>query len=113
MFVCAGCRPEPLGYALFEVGDSIDAMQVCPMRDVCTWYAAHDLGGEFEYADQPEGAILPALFRSEPYFACRNFYDYEKFIAGEPAATIVTPPVPHAEPAAQIAASGEHATSLT
>lgn len=89
LFVCAGCRPVPLPYAIFGLGDCLEEMQTCPNRERCTWYVAHDLGGSCEYSAQPEAALLPAAFRTEPYFWCPNFDDYDDFlrVSCEPAAS--------------------------
>jgi len=89
MFVCAGCRPESLGYAMIELGDALEELALCPLREVCTWHAAHDLGGRTAFNEQPDGSILPALFRNDPYFSCPNFHDYAKFLAGSAVAPVV------------------------
>jgi hypothetical protein len=81
MYVCPGCRPAPLEHVSLELGEDVDAMQECPCREVCTWYAGHDLGGETEYTALPEPARLAAAFQLGPYFSCPNYDDHEKFIA--------------------------------
>jgi len=89
MYVCAGCRPEPLAYTSLEYGDHLDEMVTCPMRDVCTWHAAHDLGGSCQYNEQPEGVLLTPQFQTDPYFSCRNFHDHAVFAARKPANTAI------------------------
>lgn len=91
MFVCAGCRPEPLGYTSLEHGDHLDEMVACPMREVCTWHAGHDLGGDFHYNEQPDGALLPVLFSNEPYFACPHFNDFASFVGARKVRVPVEP----------------------
>lgn len=94
MFVCAGCRAEPLGYAILDVGDPLDEIVACPMREVCTWHAAHDLGGRHEFLEYPDAAVLAPLFRSEPYFSCPNFHEHARFLAGNttlPAIVMLRP----------------------
>jgi len=81
MYVCAGCRPRPLGYAMIDIGDHLDEMVHCPRRDLCTWYAAQDLGGTANYTDTPTDAMLPVAFKQAPYFSCDNFSDHDKFRA--------------------------------
>jgi len=81
MFVCAGCRPTPLGYASFTHGDGLEGMAECPCRDVCTWYAGHDLGGTVEYDELPTAGQMAAAFKLTPYFSCANFNDYEAYLA--------------------------------
>ena len=103
MFVCAGCRPEPLGYAILEVGDNLDQIVTCPMRAVCTWHAAHDLGGACQYNEQPEGSTLPPLFETKPFFSCPNFHEFHKLgapmratpFAGRPEAAQGVPTTPN------------------
>jgi hypothetical protein len=90
LFVCAGCRPEPLGYVSIALGGQLDEMIACPMRDVCTWHAAHDLGGSMHYNEQPDGIIIEALFRTDPYFSCPNFHDFAGFGSVPP----LSPPAP-------------------
>lgn len=71
-FVCPGAKEVPIPHALISYGDGCTRMQPCPRRDFCMWFASHDLGGEIEFSDVPEGAQLMGEFTTQP-FACRRF----------------------------------------
>lgn len=78
-YVCPGAREVPVGYTVFPYGGSIDTMVACPAREICAWYAAHDLGETVAYNDQPEARLLPAVFKTGP-FSCAHFRDYDKML---------------------------------
>ena len=66
---------------MISLGDHLDEMELCPSRDVCTWFAGHDLGGDSAYDELPEGSMLPVAFANGPYFSCKDFDDHQKFLA--------------------------------
>lgn len=78
-YVCPGAREVQMGYTVFPYGGTIDTMVACPARDICAWYAAHDLGETVEFNDQPEARLLPAVFKTGP-FSCAHFRDYDKML---------------------------------
>ena len=71
-FVCPGAKEVAIPHAVFPYGSGCSHMEPCPRRDVCLWYASHDLGGELEFSDVPSGAQLTAEFATGP-FSCRRF----------------------------------------
>lgn len=74
MFVCPGVKDVPLDYVLFPFGGGISKLNACPGRDICQWYAAHDLGGEMMFSDTPPETQMTAQFLSHP-FSCPNFQE--------------------------------------
>lgn len=74
MFVCAGAKDTPIEHAVFPHGSGCSQMSPCPGRDICAWYASHDLGGDDAYNEMPESMMLRANFRSGP-FSCPDFHD--------------------------------------
>ena len=68
----------PLGYASIEHGDDLEAMDACPARDLCAWYADHDLGGTRQFDEQPPAARLTPAFRRAPYFSCPDFCERQR-----------------------------------
>lgn len=62
----------PLSYAVFPYGDGFTAPDPCPARDLCLWYASHDLGGKTRFNELPIDMLLPASFHSHP-FSCPRF----------------------------------------
>lgn len=67
-------RDKPLRHAVFPHGSGFTAPNPCPAREVCVWYASHDLGGRISYNELPRAALLPANFQSHP-FSCAWFRD--------------------------------------
>lgn len=75
VFACPGMKDVPLGYAVFPLGDGFTKPRPCPARDLCLWYAAHDLGGTTSFNELPTAMLIPAVFRSHPFF-CALFREY-------------------------------------
>lgn len=76
LYVCPGVKDEPIDYAIFPYGSGFTGPAACPGREICLWYAAHDLGGEVEFNDLPTDTLLTANFRAQPFF-CPHFRDDE------------------------------------
>ncbi len=76
-YVCPGMKDVPLTYAVFPYGDNCSSPAACPAREICQWYAAHDLGGEVQFNELPEAILLRGDFRSRP-FRCSNFNGEEE-----------------------------------
>lgn len=81
-FVCPGAKEVLISHTLFTHGDGCSEMEACPCRDVCQWFASHDLGGEIEFSDVAPGAQLKADFTTTP-FACPHFRLIEEPTARE------------------------------
>lgn len=90
-FVCPGVRDVPLTIALFPIGGDLSEPRSCPARDICVWYAAHDLGGTVEFNDVPEGRQLYPQFVAQP-FGCLNFCEQSKLRRIRPRVTQHTEP---------------------
>ena len=69
LFVCPGAKEVAIPHAVFPYGSGCSQMEPCPRREFCLWYASHDLGGELEFSDVPDGAQLTAEFTTGP-FSC-------------------------------------------
>jgi hypothetical protein len=77
LYVCPGAKDVPIDYAIFPYGSGFTGLCACPGRDICMWYAAHDLGGEVEFNELPEESMLPGIFNAAP-FRCDDFCYHEK-----------------------------------
>ena len=76
-FVCSGAKETAIEHAIFPHGGGFTEMAPCPARDICAWYAAHDLGGLVAFNEQPREALLAAPFTSRP-FSCPHFFEHAK-----------------------------------
>ena len=82
LFVCAGTKDVAYDYILLSHGANCGEPLDCPMREVCAWYAAHDLGENAFINEQADGQLLNVRFRKNP-FACPDFLDYDKFMKAQ------------------------------
>ncbi len=71
-YVCSGAKEVAIDHAVFPHGSGCSEMKPCPARDLCVWYASHDLGGTLEYSDVPAAAQLQGAFTVHP-FSCPQF----------------------------------------
>lgn len=75
IFACPGVKEVPVDHLVFPHGGGFTRLTPCPGRDICLWYAAHDLGGGEAINDLPPAAVLPAQFTTAP-FACDRFQEF-------------------------------------
>lgn len=76
IFACPGAREVEVQHLVFPHGGGFTEMAPCPGRDICLWYAAHDLGQGEAINELPPETVVPADFHTAP-FSCKRFHEFQ------------------------------------
>jgi len=72
MYICPGCRVEPVVDEVIPFSTGLEEALGCPRRDVCAWYSA-DIRWSKAGARGADVKVLKARFVTEPFFKCPDF----------------------------------------